>query len=431
MPRYRLVFDLVLLTTVLGALRADAAPAAFVPAPSGCVFPDGSESPVLRATLDKLAAGQPVTVVCLGDSVTGVYYHTGGRRAYPEMLELALRAAHAHARVRVLNAGISGHKTTDGLNRLQSDVLDHHPDLVTVMFGLNDLTALPLADFRANLTEITRRCREAGAAVVLCTPNSVLETPGRPIARLVEYCRAMQEVASDQQVPVCDVYGAFETVRTRDPLAWRLLLSDEIHPNMDGHKLTAETLCRTITGRDVSLREVGPPQPLLPKMQARVKAGQSVRVLAMEPLDTLIAPAIQSVLPAATVEVQPWPTAGQSLAQIESAAQRVRQTPPDLVVIAIPASVTPADPTPSEESLRAHSWILNWSLSFGQQEWDVVVVAPSVLSLDPTPAEQAADAFSRKMGHAQDLPVVARQPGDNSPPAHILEAWFRQVRAVP
>lgn len=36
---------------------------------------------------------QPITIVCLGDSVTGVYYHTGGHRAYPEMLELALKAA--------------------------------------------------------------------------------------------------------------------------------------------------------------------------------------------------------------------------------------------------------------------------------------------------------------------------------------------------
>lgn len=426
MPRHRLILGLFLLTTFLRALMAEAAPDALVPAPSACAFLDGSQPTVLRNILDKLAAGQPVTVVCLGDSVTGVYYHTGGRRAYPEMLELALRTAQPNAHVRVVNAGISGHKTADGLNRLQSDVLDHHPDLVTVMFGLNDLTALPLAGFRANLTEITRRCREAGAAVILCTPNSVIDTPSRPIPKLVEYGQAVREVAAELQIPVCDVYGAFETVRIRDPLAWRLLLSDEIHPNMDGHKLTAETLCRTITGRDVSLREEGPPQPLLPRVQARVKAGQPVRVLVMEPLDTLVVPAIQAVLPAATVGIQRWATAGQSLAQIEAAAKAVRQTPPDLVVIAIPASVTPADPTPSEESLRAHSWILNWSLSFGRQEWDVVVVAPSVLAVDPTSAEQAADAFSRKMGHAQDLPVVAREPGDTSPPARILEAWFRK-----
>ena len=143
---------------------------------------------VLRKTPEKLRADQKVKVVCLGDSVTGLYYHTGGRRAYPEMLELALHMTYPRAEVTVVNAGISGNKTDDGLNRLAQDVLDHKPDLVTVMFGLNDLTVLPIADFRANLIEIIRRCRAAGAEVMLCTPNSVITTSGRPVPKLVEFC---------------------------------------------------------------------------------------------------------------------------------------------------------------------------------------------------------------------------------------------------
>jgi lysophospholipase L1-like esterase len=54
---------------------------------------------------------KPVTIVCLGDSVTGVYYHTGGKRAYPEMLEIAIKRAFPKANVTVINAGISGHTT--------------------------------------------------------------------------------------------------------------------------------------------------------------------------------------------------------------------------------------------------------------------------------------------------------------------------------
>src|SRR5262245_1454666 len=78
----------------------------------------------------------PVKIVCLGDSITGVYYHTGGRRAYPEMLEVALRRLYPKASVRVVNAGISGNTTRDGLARLERDVLAHEPHLVTVMFGM-------------------------------------------------------------------------------------------------------------------------------------------------------------------------------------------------------------------------------------------------------------------------------------------------------
>ena len=46
--------------------------------------------PQIAAALEK--GEHPIKVVCIGDSITGVYYHTGGRRAYPEMLAIALKS---------------------------------------------------------------------------------------------------------------------------------------------------------------------------------------------------------------------------------------------------------------------------------------------------------------------------------------------------
>lgn len=42
---------------------------------------NGQITPSTLRTKDLLAGGKPVTVVCFGDSITGVYYPTGGRRA--------------------------------------------------------------------------------------------------------------------------------------------------------------------------------------------------------------------------------------------------------------------------------------------------------------------------------------------------------------
>ena len=207
----------------------------------------------------------PVTIVCLGDSVTGVYYHTGGRRAYPEMLELAIRKALPQAQVKVINAGISGHSTTEGLARLDRDVLQHKPDLVTISFGLNDMTRVPEEQFVDNLTTLVARCREAKAQVVLCTPNAVISTPGRPVEKLIRYCDKIRELGRGLNVPVCDQFAAGESLRAKDAWAWRLTLSDEIHPNMDGHRLMAQELCRAITGKEPSLAAVGPPQDFLAK----------------------------------------------------------------------------------------------------------------------------------------------------------------------
>ncbi len=88
----------------------------------------------------KLLAGEAARVVCFGDSVTGVYYHTGSRRAYTDMLGIALRKLAPQAKVEMINAGISGHTTENALARIDRDVIVHKPDLVTVMFGLNDMT---------------------------------------------------------------------------------------------------------------------------------------------------------------------------------------------------------------------------------------------------------------------------------------------------
>ena len=258
----------------------------------------------LAATPPLLEFGEsPKTIVCLGDSVTGVYYHTGGRRAYPEMLEIAIRKAVPTANVKVINAGISGHSTTEGLARLDRDVLQHKPDLVTISFGLNDMSRLSEEQFGKNLETLAARCREANAQVVLCTPNAVITTGGRPVEKLVRYCEKIRETGRTLKVPVCDQFTAGEAFRAQDAWAWRLTLSDEIHPNMDGHKLMAQELCHTITNKKVSLADAGPPQKFLIRTTELLKQGKPVKVLAMPPFDALVGPALKRLHPQATIEV--------------------------------------------------------------------------------------------------------------------------------
>ena len=361
---------------------------------------------------------KPLTIVCLGDSVTGVYYHTGGRRAYPEMLEVAIKQAIPNANVKVINAGISGHSTDNGLKRLDSDVLMHKPDLVTISFGLNDMTRMSEEQFGKNLETLVARCRDSKAQVVLCTPNSVITTGGRPIEKLKRYCDVIHQTAQSLKVPVCDQFAAGEAFRAKDAWAFRCILSDEIHPNMDGHKLMAQELCRTITGQETSLAKVGPLQPALVKTKAIIDSGKPVKVLAMPPFDALIGPALKQLSPQATVEVTAWPTAGKSLAELERAAnQTVRAMKPDLVILAVPAGLTAAS---EEEFFRAYSWLMNWSLSFGHQEWDCLVVHPSVVTPGtPDPRYE----LIRRLVKAQELTLIDRTTGD----AASAEAIFAKA----
>ncbi|MHA7750746.1 GDSL-type esterase/lipase family protein [Paenibacillus chondroitinus] len=59
----------------------------------------------------------------------------------------------------VINAGVPGNNTFDAIERIQTDVLSHNPDLVTVLFGANDAAhhkRVQLLDYKRNLTDIDK-----------------------------------------------------------------------------------------------------------------------------------------------------------------------------------------------------------------------------------------------------------------------------------
>lgn len=274
-----------------------------------------------------------------------------------------------------------------------------------------------------NLESLVARCRAANAAVVLCTPNAVITTPSRPVEKLIRYCDVVRSTAKSLDVPVCDQFAAGEELRAKDAWAFRCTLSDEIHPNMDGHKRMAEELCRTITGQSVSLSDVEPLRPALMKTRSLLEASKRVKVLAMPPFDKLVAPALQQLSPGATIEVTTWQTESKTLVEIEQAAKdTVRAMRPDLVILAVPAEAAAAS---DEEFVRAYSWIMNWSLSFGHQEWDCLAVHPSVAN--PTSVSPRA-GLSRQLIKAQDLTLIDRMTGDDAKPEEIfvksvMRAW--------
>lgn len=387
----------------------------------------------------KLAAGrEPVRIVAFGDSITGVYYHTGGRRAWPEMLAVALGRLYPGADVQVVNAGISGNTTVAALARIEADVLAHRPDLVVVMFGMNDVTGIPPETYRANLAEIVRRCTATGTEVVLCTPNSIYdEDPGRPLERLAAYAGIVREVATTLGVPVADHFAVYEGIRRRDERAWAELMSETIHPNMRGHKAMAEEVAWVISGRRVALDDVGPLLPGLPRTLECLQTGQPVQVLAMPPYDELIRPALMAVRPDARVQVTRWETAGKSLADLESEARAMGWSAPsdggsrvqrDLTIVAVPATALAAD---ARDYYRRYSWVLNWSLSFGALEWDCLVVLPSVADPQLSLPDQAAEALALRVAQGQDLPYLTRTAGDQRPAATLFGEWVRRQLQSP
>jgi lysophospholipase L1-like esterase len=371
---------------------------------------------------DRIATGEETRIVCFGDSITGIYYHTGGHRAWSHLLGDQLAQAWPRARLIVFNAGVSGNTTADALARLDADVLAHRPHLVVMKFGMNDTARLSAGDFRANLHALCDRIRDAGSELLLLTPNGVDPgDAGRPPEKVAAYAAIVREVGRERGLPVADVRAAFAAVQASDPADWLRLMSDTIHPNLRGHALIAATAAAVLTGLPAGpavvppLRQPGP--AAFARTREKLQAGQPVNVLAMAPLDTLIAAAARERYPKAELHVTRWETAGKSLAALEADAtaegwmkyrSQTGLTPPDLVLVAVPAS---AEPIPGIPYYRTFGAILNRAQWFDGTGWDCVVVLPSVVQSHLTPAEAEREQIARTVAHDKDVPVIERNAG--------------------
>jgi acyl-CoA thioesterase I len=127
------------------------------PAPE--TSPVTAPQPVSTVTNDTRPA-----IVAFGDSLTAGYGADQGD-SYPDYLQKLLDTR--NLQYRVVNMGISGNTTKDGVERLK-DVLALKPAIVIVEFGGNDgLRGLPIKSTRDNLDAIVHELKQNDIPVVL------------------------------------------------------------------------------------------------------------------------------------------------------------------------------------------------------------------------------------------------------------------------
>lgn len=163
-------------------------------------------------------------ILAFGDSIT---YGTGAgpTESYPAILEQLTGK-------KVVNGGVPGETTAEGLQRLPQLLEQVKPALVIICEGGNDmLRHLPLDEAAANLRAMVRRVQEKqGAAVLVSVPAPDLSFSPPPFYR---------QIGKEIGIPVDD--------RTLTKiLGRRSLKSDFIHPNAAGYRLLAEGLAKLL-----------------------------------------------------------------------------------------------------------------------------------------------------------------------------------------
>ncbi len=171
-------------------------------------------------------------IVAFGDSLTAGYGVEPGK-SYPDDLQRLIDSA--GDKYHVLNMGVSGDTTTDGIQRLP-DVIAAKPAIVILEFGGNDgLRGLPVTTTRVNMTQMVEGLQRAGVQILLA---------GMSLPRNYgpDYIHAFEQVYTD-------VAGSYHLARIPFLLEGvgghpDLLQADGIHPTAEGCQIVSANVMR-------------------------------------------------------------------------------------------------------------------------------------------------------------------------------------------
>ena len=164
-------------------------------------------------------------ILAFGDSLT---YGSGASQNADYPTILSTLSSHE-----IINAGIPGEISRDGLSRLP-DLLDkYQPELLILIHGGNDMIRrIPPQQISDNLKQMINEAKQRNIKVVM------LGVPKLNLF-LLNSAELYQQVADEQKVPI-----DLETLPKI--LSTNTLKSDAIHPNNEGYRLMAENIYKLL-----------------------------------------------------------------------------------------------------------------------------------------------------------------------------------------
>ncbi|MCM8801205.1 MAG: GDSL-type esterase/lipase family protein [Candidatus Omnitrophica bacterium] len=163
-------------------------------------------------------------IICFGNSLT-VGYGAQPGQDYPSLLAKLISFP-------VINAGIDGDTSIEGLRRIKTDVLDRDPLLVIIEFGGNDfLRKISYEETAKNIEEMVKLIHAHGAMVAIVDISATFI--------LDKYHQMFLDIAKRNQAIF--IPGILKGIIANPDLK-----SDFIHPNAQGYSLIAQRIYRAI-----------------------------------------------------------------------------------------------------------------------------------------------------------------------------------------
>ncbi len=170
------------------------------------------------------------SIITFGDSLT-YGYGADTKDSYPSVLSNI-------SRHKVINAGLSGELSAQGLKRLPSVLKDSDAKLMILCHGGNDIIQRrSQKELKSNLKAMVKIAKDRDIQVLL------VDVPDISVLGL-SAPSLYKEVADEEKIPLVD--GILEDIISDDSLK-----SDYIHPNAKGYHMMANEIYERLLGFDI------------------------------------------------------------------------------------------------------------------------------------------------------------------------------------
>jgi acyl-CoA thioesterase-1 len=181
------------------------------------------------------ARAEAPVILVFGDSISAGY-GLPLEQGWVELLKTRLKSQGYGDQV--VNASVSGETTAGGLARLPRALALHHPSIVILELGGNDgLRGLPIAQMRANLTQMATLSSASGAKVLLL---GMRMPPNYGPEYTKQFALVFSDLATEKKIPLVPF------LLTNIALSPALLQGDDIHPNALGQPILLDNVWPTL-----------------------------------------------------------------------------------------------------------------------------------------------------------------------------------------
>lgn len=218
---------------------------------------DSCDDAALAAVMRKAETGEPMTIACIGGSITQGTISNGSddrmvtdKKCYADLYFSWWEQTFPDTEFTFINAGIGATDSYIGVHRVQRDVLDFHPDLVLVEFSVNDADS---PTYKTTYDNLVRRILLADNH-----PAVMLLFMGQTNGATAQGSHVL--VGFNYKLPMISYASLIQDMMAQEVYTADQLSGDEVHPSALGHAVTGEILWKYLNAVYAQRNELPEPQ---------------------------------------------------------------------------------------------------------------------------------------------------------------------------